>query len=139
MKTILHFGVNHGSMSVGDVALSTVLFLTGIASAIIVGLAIIAFAQRRSRSYLLITMALVTLLARTGIGGLAIIDVVPMEMHHIIEHSLDGAMAVLLIAAVYYARTTDQQTTENHASTTDRSTTEDYTNMTDQQTTEDRP
>lgn len=110
---VLHFGINHGPVSLREVALSGVLFLAGIASAVIVGLAIAAFAQRRSRSYLLITIALATLLARTGVGGLAMIDIIPLELHHLIEHTLDGAMAVLLIAAVYYARTTARPTTED--------------------------
>jgi heme A synthase len=115
MMPVLHFGVSQGSVSLGEVALPSVLFLTGIASAVIVGLAIIAFSQRRSRSYLLITMALATLLVRTGVGGLAMVGVIQLEFHHLIEHGLDGMMAVLLIAAVYWARTTERTISEDRA------------------------
>lgn len=111
MKTLsplLHFGVNHGSVSIGDIALSSVLILAGITSLLIVGLAAVAFAQRRSRSYLLITMALATLFVCTVVGALSMNDIMAQETHHIIEHTLDGAMAVLLLAAVYYARTTER-------------------------------
>jgi heme A synthase len=111
---VLHFGVSHGSVSPGDIALPTVLTLAGIASVAIVGLALVAFAQRRSRSYLLITIALATLLVRTVIGGLAMSGVVQLELHHIIEHALDGVMAVSLIAAVYCGRTTERPTSEDH-------------------------
>lgn len=130
MMPLLHFGVNHGAVSLGDVALSGVLFVAGIASAVIVGLAIVAFAQRRSRSYLLIAMALATLLARTVVGGLALFGVIQMELHHLTEHALDGAMAVLLIAAVYYARTTEQPssgtTEQSSSSTTEQPSSEDH-------------
>lgn len=107
---LLHFGASHEFILGGDVALPGVLVLAGIASVIIVGLAIAAFAKRRSRSYLLITLALATLLGRTVAGGLAMGEILPVGTHHLVEHALDGVMAVLLIAAVYFARTTDRTT-----------------------------
>ena len=103
----LHLGMGHDAVSLGTLALPGVLVLAGGASLIVVGLAIAAFAQRRSRSYLLIALALATLLARTIAGGLAMGELLPVGTHHLVEHSLDGVMAVLLIAAVYFARTTD--------------------------------
>ena len=103
----LHLGMGHDAVSLGTLALPSVLVLAGGASLVIAGLAIAAFAQRRSRSYLLIALALLTLLARTVAGGLAMSEVLPAGTHHLMEHSLDGVMAVLLIAAVYFARTTD--------------------------------
>jgi PhoPQ-activated pathogenicity-related protein len=108
LSPLLHFGMNHGSVSLGDIALSSVLLLAGIASLAVVGLAVVAFAQRRSRSYLLITMALTTLLARTVVGALATNGMMAQATHHLTEHMLDGVMAVLLLAAVYYARTTER-------------------------------
>ncbi|EMA50492.1 MULTISPECIES: DUF7471 family protein [Halococcus] len=107
---LLHFGMGHGSVSLETLALPSVLVLAGGASVIVVGLAIAAFAQRRSRSYLLIVLALLTLLARTVVGWLAMGELLPVGMHHLMEHALDGVMAVLLIAAVYFARTTDPTT-----------------------------
>jgi len=102
--------MGHGSVSLETLALPSVLVLAGGASVIVVGLAIAAFAQRRSRSYLLIALALLTLLARTVVGGLAMGQLLQLGAHHLMEHALDGVMAVLLIAAVYFARTTDPKT-----------------------------
>lgn len=112
---VLHLGANHGPVSLEAFALPSVLLLTGIVSSIIVSLAIVALAQRRSRSYLLITVAFGTLLARTLVGGLAMMGIVQLEIHHITEHGLDGTMAILLIAAVYYARTTERTPDGSHA------------------------
>jgi hypothetical protein len=108
LHSALHLGVNRGSALIGEVALPTVLAITAVASLTILGLGVVAFAQRRSRSYLLITMALGTLMGRTLVGGLAMDGTIAMEFHHLIEHTLDGVMAVLLLAAVYYARTTER-------------------------------
>jgi hypothetical protein len=108
LTSVLHLGVNQGSALIGEVALPTILVITGIASLVILGLGVVALAQRRSRSYLLITMALGTLVGRTLVGGLAMNGAIAMEFHHLIEHTLDGVMAVLLLAAVYYARTTER-------------------------------
>ena len=108
LRSVLHLGVNRGSALLGEVALPTVLVITGIVSLAVLGLGVVALAQRRSRSYLLITMALGTLVGRTLVGGLAVDGTVAMEFHHLIEHALDGVMAVLLLAAVYYARTTER-------------------------------
>lgn len=112
---ILHFGADHEPVPAGDIALAGVLVIAGIASLVVVVLAVAALAQRRSRSYVLITMALATLFARTAVGGLAVNGIVTMKIHHITEHGLDGAMAVLLIAAVYYARTTERTPREDRA------------------------
>lgn len=101
----LHFGVNHDPVRIGDLALSGVLVLAGTTSLLVVGLAVAALARRRSRSYLLIAAALATLLGRTVAGWLAMGNVLLPDTHHLIEHGLDGVMALLLIAAVYYART----------------------------------
>lgn len=107
-SVVLHLGVDRGAALIGDVALPTVLAITGIVSLAVLGLGVVAFAKRRSRSYLLIAMALGTLVGRTLVGGLAMDGMVSMELHHLVEHMLDGVMAVLLLAAVYYARTIDR-------------------------------
>lgn len=107
-SSVLHIGMSQGSTLIGDIALPTVLAITGIVSLIVLGLAVVALTQRRSRSYLLITMALGTLAGRTLVGGLAMEGMVTVVFHHLLEHALDGVMAILLLAAVYYARTTER-------------------------------
>lgn len=103
------------SVPVGALALPSILVLAGVSSVAIVGLGVAALARRRSRSYLLITLALATLLVRTLVGGLAFDGMMGMHRHHLIEHGSDGVMAVLLLAAVYFARTADPRSEEDNA------------------------
>lgn len=88
----------HGS----GLALSLV--LAGGGSLLLVGIAAAAFVQRRSRSYLLVLLALATLLARTVAGVLMINGVVDDAVHHTLEHVLDVALIGFLLVAVYTVR-----------------------------------
>ena len=87
----------HGQ-SLGMLALLT---LAAALTAIVAGLAVAAFVRRRSRPYLLVALALSTLVARTGIGLAGYADLVGPDLHHLFEHALDVVMAALVIAAVY--------------------------------------
>ncbi len=88
-----------------DPVVAGVLALAGVASAVVVGLALAAFVRRRSRSYLLVTLALAAVLARTGVAAVTLAGGMSDGDHHLIEHGLDVVMAALVVAAVYYART----------------------------------
>jgi hypothetical protein len=89
----------------GDgLAMFAVLALAGVASAVVLALALAALFRRRSRAYLLVALALSTLLARTAVAALAATGRVGPESHHVLEHALDVTMAGLVIAAVYDAR-----------------------------------
>jgi hypothetical protein len=90
-----------------DVPLLAVLGAAAVASAGLTGLALAAFVRRRSRSYLLVALAVATLLARTAVAVASVTRVVGPSAHHLLEHGLDVAMAALVIAAVYYARAVD--------------------------------
>lgn len=92
-----------------DLPLLAVLALAGFVTAILLGLALAAFTRRKSRPYLLIALAIATLFARTVVAGLNVMGALPQAHHHLFEHSLDVAMAALVIGAVYYARTVDRQ------------------------------
>ena len=92
-----------------DPSLIVVLGLAGAGSLVVAGLAIAAFARRRSRSYLLIAAALGALAARTGVAGLSLGGLLGTDFHHLLEHGLDVAMAALVIAAVYYARSVERE------------------------------
>lgn len=111
---LLHFSSSSWP-SVDTLALPSVLVIAGISSMAIVGLGVAALSQRRSRSYLLITLALATLLVRTLVGGLAFDGMMSMHLHHLIEHASDGVMAGLLLAAVYFARASDPRSEEKNA------------------------
>lgn len=82
-----------------------VLMLAGVGGAVLLGGGVAAFLRRGSRSYLLVALALATLLARTGVAVAAELALVSPAAHHLGEHALDVVMAGLVIAAVYYART----------------------------------
>ncbi|MEF8857462.1 MAG: hypothetical protein V5A38_00840 [Halolamina sp.] len=70
-------------------------------TAVVAGLAVAAFVRRRSRPYLLVAMALVSLVARTAVGLAGYAEMVSPELHHQLEHALDIVMSALVIAAVY--------------------------------------
>lgn len=91
----------------GQLSLSIVLLLAGIGSAALVALAGLALYRRRSHSYLLVTIALGTLLVRTFLGGVTVGGLMSMQTHHVLEHVLDALVIGLLFAAVYAARSVD--------------------------------
>ncbi|MFC4356745.1 hypothetical protein ACFO0N_02150 [Halobium salinum] len=87
-----------------NLPLLAALTLGGVGAVVVAGLGVAAWLQRGSRSYLLVALALSTLLARSGVAALTLGGVIPWESHHTLEHGLDVVMAALVIAAVYYAR-----------------------------------
>lgn len=89
--------------------LVVVLLFAGAGSLAVLGLSVAALFRRRSRSYLLIALALATLAARTAVAGLTMLQYLPADTHHLLEHGLDVLMAGLVIVAVYYARTVEQR------------------------------
>ena len=93
-----------------ELSLLIVLTLAGTGSLAVLGLAGAALAHRRSRSYLLVALALGTLAARTAVAGVTLLELVSPVTHHLLEHGLDVIMAGLVIAAVYYARTVTHRT-----------------------------
>lgn len=87
-----------------SVALPVVLGIAALSAALVIGVALAALLQRRSAPYLLVTLAFVTLLARTVVGVAVMTGAVDGTVHHTLEHGLDAVMAGLVIAAVYTAR-----------------------------------
>jgi hypothetical protein len=94
-------------------AMFAVLALAGVASAVVLALALAALLRRRSRSYLLVALALSTLLARTAVAVLSATGRVGPDLHHVFEHGLDATMAGLVIAAVYDARSARRSASES--------------------------
>jgi len=84
-----------------DPTMFVLLSLAAALTAVVAGVAIAAFVRRRSRRYLLVALALSTLLARSAIGVGAYLGAVGPGIHHTLEHALDVSMAALVIAAVY--------------------------------------
>jgi Fe2+ transport system protein B len=95
----------HGPAVFGpDGPLAAVLLVAGVGSLVVASLAAAALARRRSRSYLLVALALGTLAARTGVAVVSVSGFLAYPTHHLVEHALDAVMAALVVAAVYYAR-----------------------------------
>lgn len=88
-------------------SLTIVLTLAGVASLGILTLAIIALSRRQSWSYLLVTLAIGTLVLRVLLGVLMLFGFIDLTIHHLLEHVVDILMAILLLAAVYTARSTE--------------------------------
>lgn len=93
------------ALATDSLALTVALLLAGLGASAIIGLALAGLARRRSRPYLLVVLAVATILLRTVVAGLSIQGMVPNARHHLAEHLLDVIMVGLVIAAVYTART----------------------------------
>ena len=106
---VMYSIVLSSSIWLADFVLVCLLVVAGLAAAVLVSLGLVAFSRRRSRSYFLIVLALCTLVCKALAGSFTVVGVMPVELHHTVEHGLDLVMAILLIAAVYYARTTPQK------------------------------
>ena len=103
VEAVVLLGAGHGSG--WGPTMAVLLALAGVGSALVLAVALAALLRRRSRSYLLVTLALATLLARTAVAALSFTGTVEAGSHHLFEHGLDVVMAALVIAAVYDART----------------------------------
>lgn len=87
-----------------SLVLALVLAVAGLCAAGVIGMSLAALVRRRSVPYLLVTLALATILARTGVGVGVMWGWFSDATHHTLEHGLDVLMAGLVIAAVYTAR-----------------------------------
>jgi hypothetical protein len=87
--------------------LLAVLVLAAIATTTLFAIAVAAYAQRRSRRYLLVAGAVGLLAARTLLGIGTVLDEVPMVLHHLAAHGIDLATAVVLLYVVYRAPTAE--------------------------------
>ncbi|WP_049892995.1 DUF7471 family protein [Natronococcus jeotgali] len=78
-------------------------------SILIALLSFAAFVKRRTVSYLLIAVAFSTFLGKTSLGPAYLLGSTNTEMHHLLEHTLDVVMMALVLAAVYYAYSSENQ------------------------------
>lgn len=85
--------------------LLAVIFLAALGTTVLFCCGVIAYRRRRSMRYLLITIVLGLLVLRSVIGLGTVFGLVPMTVHHLVEHSFDFTIAVLVLYAVYRAGT----------------------------------
>ncbi len=84
------------------------LVVLGLATLVTTALFVIALAatrRRRSTSYLLLTAAIGLLVVRSVVGIGTAMGEVPMPVHHLVEHTSDALIALIVLGAVYRART----------------------------------
>ena len=84
-----------------SVVLLAVLSLAGIGTGVLFFASIVAYRRRRTRRYALITVAVGALFFRSIVGLGTVLGIVPMPIHHLIEHGLDFLIAALILLAVY--------------------------------------
>ncbi|CCC40736.1 DUF7471 family protein [Haloquadratum walsbyi] len=85
-------------------SLSLIFAMSAIGGVVLLSLSVVVYAQRRSFSYLLLTVAIGALVGRVLVGGLAFGGIMNESMHHLIEHGLDVVTLAAVIGAVYFAR-----------------------------------
>ncbi len=87
--------------------LLSVLGLAALGTTAVFVLGLVAYRRRPTRPYLLVTLALGMLVARTMVGLATVFGHVPMPAHHLVEHGLDFLIATFVLAAVYTAGDAD--------------------------------
>lgn len=92
--------------------LLTVIVLAVVGTAILFACGVLAYSRRRSTRYLLITVVLGLLVARSVVGLGTVFGLVPMTVHHLVEHGLDFTIAILILYAVYRSGPVGQEETE---------------------------
>ena len=85
-------------------ALALLLVVGGLGAALVAGLALAALARRRSVPYLLVALAVLTVLVRAVVGVVSLGGGLDASVHHLVEHGLDVVMVALVVAAVVTAR-----------------------------------
>lgn len=78
-----------------------VILLAGVGTTILFFGSLVAYRRRRTTKYLCITLALGLLVVRTIVGFGTLSGIVPMLLHHLIGHSIDFSIAVLILYTVY--------------------------------------
>lgn len=81
--------------------LTGAILLAGIGTTVLCLVSISAYLQRRSTRLLLVVIALAALVMRTIIGLGTMFGIVPMTVHHLVSHSLDFFIAIVILYGVY--------------------------------------
>jgi ethanolamine transporter EutH len=81
--------------------LLVIIMLAAVGTTILFCCGVVAYSRRRSMRYLLITVALGLLVVRSLVGLGTVFGLVPMTVHHLVEHGVDVSIAGLILYAVY--------------------------------------
>lgn len=83
----------------GSLVLLGIVLLAGVGTGLLFAVSLLAYWQRRSTRYLLVTVAVGALFLRSIIGAGTVIGYTPMVAHHLIEHTFDFLIAALVLYA----------------------------------------
>lgn len=81
--------------------LLSVIVLAMLGTAVLFCCGLVAYSRRRSTRYLLISVVLGLLVARSIVGLGTVFGLVPMSIHHLVGHSIDFSIAALVLYTVY--------------------------------------
>lgn len=85
----------------GSLVLFAVILVAGIGTGVLFAISVLAYHRRRTAQFKLIAVALGALFLRSFVGIGTVLGLVPMWLHHFIEHSLDFLIAAAVLYAVY--------------------------------------
>ena len=83
-----------------NILLIVSLIIAGLLSSGIFVISLWVYYQRRTRPYLLLSIALAALASRSVVGGLYMADFLLHAHHHLIEHVFDMVIAICLLVAI---------------------------------------
>lgn len=81
--------------------LITIIVLSVVGTILLFGVGFVAYSRRQTTRYLLITVVLGMLVTRSVVGLGTVFGLVPMTVHHLVEHSFDFLIAIVVLYAVY--------------------------------------
>lgn len=83
----------------GSPVLMGIVSLAGVGTGLLFAVSLLACRQRRSRRYLLVTVAVGALFFRSVVGAGTVLGHTPMIVHHLVEHTFDFLIAALVLYA----------------------------------------
>ncbi len=94
----------------GSLPLLGVILLAGVGTGVLFVMSLLTYLDRRTTRYLLVTIAVGALFGRSIIGIGTVFGLVPMPIHHLLEHSLDFLIAAVILYAVVRNKPTHLET-----------------------------
>ena len=85
----------------GSPVLLAVIACAGIGTGALFLVSLVAYRRRQTSQYRLISAAVGVLVLRSLVGAGTVLGIVPMPVHHFVEHSLDFLIAATVLYAVY--------------------------------------
>lgn len=85
----------------GSIPLLAVILGAGLGTGVLFAISVVAYARRGGIQFRLISVAVGALFARSLVGIGTVFGIVPMWIHHFVEHSLDFLIAATVLYAVY--------------------------------------